>query len=114
MTVQISKISDDFSVAPQISSADIDFIAQSGFKSVINNRPDGEAGDAQPTSSEIQQAVEAAGLKYAYIPVINGQLTQAQVDETAKLLESFPKPILAFCRSGARSTNVYMLALQSS
>ena len=84
MTVQISKISDDFSVAPQISVLDIDFILQSGFKSVINNRPDGEAGDLQPTSTEIQQAVEGAGMKYAYIPVVNGQLTQAQVDEHVK------------------------------
>lgn len=114
MTVQISKISDNFSVSPQISPVDIDFILQSGFKSVINNRPDGEAGELQPTSAEIQQAVEAAGLKYAFIPVVNGQLTQAQVDETSRLLESMPKPILAFCRSGARSTNIYMLALQNS
>ena len=114
MSVQISKISDDFSVAPQIEASDIDFIIQSGFKSVINNRPDGEAGDTQPKNSEIKLAAEAAGLSYVYLPVINGQLTQSQVDETARLLETLPKPILAFCRSGARSTNVFMLAQQLS
>jgi uncharacterized protein (TIGR01244 family) len=113
MAIEISKITDDFCVSSQITTEDVNYIVDCGFKSIINNRPDGEGGDSQPNSVDIQKAVEGFGLTYAYIPVVNGQLTQAQVDETTRLLETLPKPILAFCRSGARSTNVFMLAQQN-
>ncbi len=112
MSIEISSINEDFCVAGQISILDLQSIVDRGFKSVINNRPDGEGGDSQPTSAEIELAAKALGLSYAYIPVVNGQLTQAQVLETAKLVELLPKPILAFCRSGARSTNIYLLSQQ--
>lgn len=114
MTIEISSISDNFSVAGQIQVTDLKLIAEQGFKSVINNRPDGEGGDTQPSGLDVQNAAKAAGLEYAHIPVINGQLTQEQVVEMAKLLDVMPKPILAFCRSGARSTNIYILAQQVS
>ena len=83
-----------------------------GYKSIINNRPDGEGGAEQPTSVEIERAAEAAGLQYAYLPVISGQITAEQAQQMAKLLETMPGPVLAFCRSGARSTNLYLLANQ--
>ena len=34
-----------------------------------------------------------------------------QVEEMARLLKTLPEPILAFCRSGARSTNLYQMAV---
>ena len=39
-------------------------------------------------------------------------ITPEQVIEMARLLKTLPGPVLAFCRSGARSTNLYQLALQ--
>lgn len=114
MSIEIASISENFCVAGQITPADLRFIADQGFRSVINNRPDGEGGAAQPTSNEIELEAKALGLSYVYLPVVNGQLTQSQVLETARLVEELPKPILAFCRSGARSTNVYLLSQQDS
>ena len=87
-------------------------IAKQGYKSVINNRPDGEGGPGQPTNESIQAEAERLGLNYAYLPVVAGAFTHAQVQEMARLLKTLPGPVLAFCRSGARSTNLYQLALQ--
>lgn len=114
MSVEIACHTDHFGTAGQITPEDIQEIAAKGYKSVINNRPDGEGGPSQPLSSDIEAAAVAAGLKYVYLPVVSGQLTREQVEEMAKLLEALPKPTLAFCRSGARSTNLYMFAQQLS
>ena len=53
MTIQITKQSDDFSTAPQISVDDVPEIAKLGFKTIINNRPDYEGGESQPTSAQL-------------------------------------------------------------
>jgi len=84
-------------------------IAAHGFHTVINNRPDGEGGAEQPTSQAMAQAAQAAGLAYHYLPVISGQITPQQVAEFAALVKAAPGPVLAFCRSGARSTNLWHL-----
>jgi sulfide:quinone oxidoreductase len=101
---------DGFSTAPQISTDDLASIAAMGFRTVINNRPDGEGGAEQATSSQMQAAAARAGLVYAHLPVISGQITDAQARQFAELLAKCPKPVLAFCRSGARSQNLYQMA----
>ncbi len=111
MAVSATSHSDTFSTAPQISPQDLAQIAAMGFKTVINNRPDAEGGAEQPTSAQIQAAAAQAGLVYAHLPVISGQITEAQARQFAELLATCPKPVLAFCRSGARSQNLYRLAI---
>lgn len=86
--------------------------AVKGFKSIINNRPDMEGGAVQPTSAEMQIAAETAGLSYVAQPVVAGQITQQDVRVFAEHLNALPKPVLIFCRSGARSNNLYQLAKQ--
>lgn len=110
MPVSITRHNPNFGTAPQFSPEDMQEIAEQGFKSVINNRPDGEGGASQPTSAQMEKAAHAAGLQYSYLPVISGQITEAQTAEFAALLASQPGPILAFCRSGARSTNLFQMA----
>ena len=95
------KVTDHFSVAPQIEPGDIAEAAKQGFVLVINNRPDGEAPD-QPTSAEMEAQAKAADLAYAHVPV-RGMPTQDQIDEVQTLIEAAPGPTLAFCRSGTRS-----------
>jgi uncharacterized protein (TIGR01244 family) len=95
------KVTDGFSVAPQIDLADIAKAKADGFVLIINNRPDGESPD-QPTSAEMQAAATAAGLAYAHIPVVGGP-TPAQVDQELALLADTDGPVLAYCRSGTRS-----------
>jgi uncharacterized protein (TIGR01244 family) len=81
-----------------------------GFRSVINNRPDFEGGPSQPTSQTIQQAAEAAGLAYVFLPVQSAYQSPAEIARMHELLEQLPKPVLAFCRSGARTTNLFRAA----
>ena len=114
MSLPISRHTSLFGTLGQIDPSHLAHIAQEGYKSVINNRPDGEGGPDQPTSDEIQAEAERLGLNYAYLPVVASAITHAQVVEMARLLKTMPGPVLAFCRSGARSTNLYQMALQVS
>jgi uncharacterized protein (TIGR01244 family) len=94
-------------VAPsQIGSADIPAIAAAGIRLIVNNRPDGE-DPGQPTSGEIEAAARAAGLGYCHIPVAGG-FPADRIEAMAQALEH--GPLLAFCRSGTRSTWLWALA----
>lgn len=105
----IRTIDETISVAPQLSPEDMTALAAAGFGTVINNRPDDEEG-GQPSNAEMRRAAQAAGLDYVSIPTVMGGMTQAQVDEMAAALASANKPVLAFCRSGTRSCNLWALA----
>ena len=94
-------VTDDLSVAPQISVADVAEAAARGFTTIINNRPDGEAPD-QPASAEIEAAAKAAGLAYVYIPV-RGSPGPAEVEAVRQAVAAADGPVLSFCRSGTRS-----------
>ena len=100
----------DVCVAPQLSPEAMAEAASAGFKSVVNNRPDFEHGPGQPTSAEIGAAAKAAGLEYRHLPVDGGYQSPEQVAAFAQLLHELPRPMLMFCRSGARSGNLYRLA----
>lgn len=99
-----------FSVAGYLQPGDIAALAAQGFASVINNLPDGEGGSTQALSHDIAQAAQAAGVHYVYLPVIAGAITPAQVQAMRDALASAPAPVLAFCRSGARSAQLYSLS----
>ena len=111
--MSIQALSPDFAVAGQIGPEDLPAIAAAGFKSVICNRPDGEAGPSQPTYAAIERAALAAGVQVRYLPAISGQVTLEQGAQLARLLEELPAPVLAYCRSGARSANMGQLAQAS-
>jgi uncharacterized protein (TIGR01244 family) len=108
--VQVQPLSADVSVAPQLDPAAMAWAASAGFKSVINNRPDFEGGPDQPTSATMQAAAVAAGLRYQHLPVHPAVQTADEIARFAQLLTELPKPILAFCRSGARSGKLYRAA----
>jgi sulfide:quinone oxidoreductase len=95
------KITDTFTVSPQILTADVAEIAARGFKSVICNRPDGEAPDQTPYVQIETEAVKA-GLAFRYIPVVSGAMTHEDVTAMASALKELPAPVFAYCRSGAR------------
>jgi uncharacterized protein (TIGR01244 family) len=103
-------IADDVCVAPQLTPEAMAEAARLGFRSVVNNRPDGEGGPGQPRSAEIEAAALAAGLQYRHLPVESGFQTPQQAAEMAALLAELPRPLLMFCRSGARSARLYTLA----
>jgi uncharacterized protein (TIGR01244 family) len=104
------QITPEFSVAPQLLPEAMAQAAAAGFKSVINNRPDFEHGPDQPSSAQMQAAAEAAGLAYHHLPVDGGHQSPQEIAAFADLLREMPSPVLAFCRSGARSTRLFMAA----
>ncbi len=97
----IRPVTDSFAVAPQLAPADMAEAARLGFKTIINNRPDGEQ-PGQPTSAEMEAAARAAGLDYVHVPVVGGP-GQAQVEQVVQVVADASGPVLAFCRSGTRS-----------
>ncbi len=106
----VQALSPDFAVTGQIAAQDAAAIAQAGFRSIVCNRPDGEGGPAQPPFQAIEQAAAQVGLQARYLPVVAGQITAADGAALARLLLELPAPVLAYCRSGARSTTLWQLA----
>ena len=106
----IRQVNSAFSVAGQLTADDITAVVEQGFAALINNRPDGEGGSAQALSRDIEQAALAAGLHYVYLPVTAGAITPAQALAMREALAIAPGPVLAFCRSGTRSAQLYKLA----
>ena len=106
----IRAVAPDVCVAPQLTPDAMAEAARAGFKSIVNNRPDFEHGPGQPTSAEIETAALAAGLQYRHLPVDGGYQSPEEIAAFAKLLQELPRPLLAFCRSGARSTRLFMAA----
>lgn len=110
MTLQITKVSDNFSTASQISAEDITEIAQLGFKTIINNRPDYEGGDAQPTSAQLKKVAEDHHLSYFYIPVIPNNIQAEQIDAFNAAYVAAEKPVLGYCRTGNRAGSIFKLS----
>lgn len=109
----IRAIDETISVAPQIQPGDVADLAGAGFTAIVNNRPDGE-DDGQPTGDAIARAAEAAGLRYTAIPVTHAGFSSAQVEAMAEALAAAAGPVLAYCRSGTRSCNLWALASAST
>lgn len=99
----------ELSVSAQISCADLPALAQAGFRSVLCNRPDGESSD-QPTYTELERAAQAQGLQIRYLPAESGKVTDEQGVAFGRLMAELPKPVLAFCRTGMRSTTMWALS----
>jgi uncharacterized protein (TIGR01244 family) len=111
-TLPIRPVADDVFVAPQLTPDDMAEVARAGFRSVVNNRPDFEHGPDQPSHADIAAAAAAAGLEYRFLPVAGGYQSPEEAAAFAALLAELPRPLLAFCRSGARSTRLFQLAQQ--
>jgi uncharacterized protein (TIGR01244 family) len=112
-SLPIQALDSDVCVAPQLTPAAMAAAAAQGFRSVVNNRPDFEGGADQPTSAQIEAAALAAGLEYRFLPVSGAYQSAEDAQQMAQLLKELPRPLLMFCRSGARSARLYSLALHS-
>jgi len=109
-TLPLRPIDDQVCVAPQLPPEAMAEAARVGFRSVVNNRPDYEEGPGQPTSAQIEAAARAAGLEYRHLPVQSGYQSPEDIAAMAALVAQLPKPMLMFCRSGARSARLYQAA----
>jgi uncharacterized protein (TIGR01244 family) len=110
MAFAFNWLAPDFATSGQLTADDVAQAAAAGFRSIVNNRPDFEGGGSQPTSQSIAQAAAAAGVDYAFLPVQPAFQTPAEIARMRELIGALPKPMLAFCRSGTRSGNLFRAA----
>ena len=106
---EFCRLTENVVISPQLAIEDIAAAAELGISTIVNNRPDGEEPLA-PQGDEIATAAAAAGLNYVAIPVSHAGFSEPQVDAMIAALEQADGPILAYCRSGTRSTLLWALA----
>lgn len=107
------QVTPSFWASPQISLGDVAEARARGFAMIVNNRPEGEADD-QVAGPEIAAAARAAGLDYHAVPVTHSGFGEDQVRAMAAALQAARGPVLAYCRSGTRSTLLWALAQATS
>ncbi|MBQ0719569.1 MAG: TIGR01244 family phosphatase [Gammaproteobacteria bacterium] len=107
--MESKKLTPQLHVASQISIADIATIAAQGFKTILNNRPDGE-GEGQPMAADIAAAAEQHGIKYIYQPVVGTAISDGDAENFGKNIANNDGPIFAHCRTGTRCTILWMLS----
>lgn len=102
------QLSESVWASPQVESPDIAGAKAQGFTMIINNRPDGESAD-QPSANSIEAQSLAEGMAYRAIPISHTGFSNAQVDAMEQALADAEGPVLAYCRSGTRSTLLWSL-----
>lgn len=95
--------------SPQIGLEEVREAAGQGVKLIVNNRPDGESLES-PQGADIESAALRHGLAYLAIPVTHAGFSLPQVDALAQALEETEGTVLAYCRSGTRSTLLWAMA----
>ena len=103
------RIAEQFLASPQIAVSDIAKAKALGITTIINNRPDGE-GPSEPQGADIEAGARAEGMDYIAIPVTHAGFSGPQIEAMATALETAKGPVLAYCRSGTRSTLLWALA----
>lgn len=107
--MNIKQLDENLSVSAQLTATEVEEAARLGFKTLVANRPDGEEF-GQPAMADLEKAARENGLDWVYLPVQSGNILDTDVDDFIPMLESAPKPILAFCRSGMRCTALWALS----
>ncbi|MGB3377697.1 MAG: TIGR01244 family sulfur transferase [Allopontixanthobacter sediminis] len=106
---QFRRLSDSFMASPQISLEDIGAAQKQGVTLIVCNRPDDE-DPGQPSISEVRDAAGDKNIEFVWIPISGGNFSDAQIGEMIDALDSAEGQVLAYCRSGTRSTLLWALA----
>ncbi len=106
LTMEITRHTPTFATSPQLHADDLSDCAARGFALIINNRPDGEEA-GQPCSGDLAREAKRLGLGYAHIPIVPGQMTDLDAREMGDVLSAAKGPVLAFCRTGNRSQQLW-------
>ncbi|HCF4400063.1 TPA: TIGR01244 family phosphatase [Pseudomonas aeruginosa] len=107
--MDIRQLAPGLSVSEQLFPNQLAELKEVGFRAIVCNRPDGEGAD-QPLFAEIKRTAQAIGIEAHYLPAESGKVTDEQGIAFGKLLETLPEPVLAYCRSGMRSTTMWALS----
>ncbi len=110
--MDIRQLAPGLAVSEQLQPNQVTELKHAGFRAIICNRPDGEGAD-QPLFAEIARAARQLGIEAHYLPAESGKVSDAQGEAFGQLLAELPKPILAYCRTGMRSTTMWALSQAS-
>jgi uncharacterized protein (TIGR01244 family) len=103
------RLSDTMLASPQLTLEDVEDARAEGVRLIVNNRPEGEAPDQTPGAA-IETAARAAEMDYTAIPIGHAGFGEAEVRAMADALAHADGKVLAYCRSGTRSTLLWALA----
>ena len=104
--MRVTELSPEVFATGQVTEQDLKLVADQGIKTVINNRPDHEE-PGQPLNEDLQRAAEALGMRYIFQPVVSGAMTPKNIEDFREIYPTVEKPLLIFCRTGARSTYLF-------
>jgi len=96
-------------VCGQLFEQDLKLVAKQGVRSIMNNRPDNESM-GQPLSADLAKVAEELGMVFVQLPVNPRSITRQDAEAFAKACDELERPLLIFCRSGARSTKIWEMA----
>jgi sulfide:quinone oxidoreductase len=109
LQIRVLELAPQAYVSGQLFETDIGILAKQGIRSIVNNRPDGEA-PGQPSSAELARAAEEQGVTYLHFPVEPGPIAPDVIDAFARICDELERPVHVFSRSGARSMKLWELA----
>jgi len=109
--MKITRLAPAFSVSDQLQPEDLPRVREVGYRAIVNNRPDGEE-DGQPTDAQLRAAAHKLGLSYTYIPIVPGQMSDKDALALRDAAAGAAGPVLAFCRTGARSTSLWKRSVE--
>ncbi len=109
LQIKALELAPDVYVCGQLFEHDLQLVARQGVRSIMNNRPDGETM-GQPLSADLADVAEELGITYVHFPVVPRSITKEDVEAFAKACDELERPLLIFCRSGARSTRIWEMA----
>ena len=109
LQMRVLELAPQVYVSGQLYEADLRLAAKQGVRSIMNNRPDGEA-PGQPLTADLAKVAGELGMTYAYFPVDPRSVSKQDVEAFAAACDELERPLLIFCRSGARSTRLWELA----
>lgn len=109
LQMRVLELAPQVFVTGQLYEHDVRLAAKQGVRTIMNNRPDGEA-PGQPLSADLARVAGELGLTYVDHPVVLRSVTREDVEEYGRVCEQLDRPLLIFCRSGARSTRMWEMA----
>ncbi len=107
--MELRSVTPHYNVSPQISAEDIPALKAAGITTIICNRPDAEVPPSHQAAA-IGAAAEAAGLRFALLPLTHQTMTPQAIARQARIVAGSDGPVLAYCASGTRSTVAWALS----
>ncbi|PCD76851.1 TIGR01244 family sulfur transferase [Pseudothioclava arenosa] len=107
--MDLRQLTPAIAVAPQITPEDVAEAARMGFRTLIDNRPDEEI-TPDLHSDRMRAVAEAAGMAFYHLPYYPGEMTPELVAEFERVMAEVETPVLAYCRSGTRSSHLWAMS----